>query len=857
MALLFGASRWLLSATALACVWIAPIGAQVQQNLQLNRAEVLAEQNQRIRIGGENLTLQQNFTATPLLAAEPQPRGIIVQFDAPLTAERRTELEAAGTTVEEFLGGTTYLMTVPPTSPATSPLNANTTFGAVLSPAAKIQPSVNEPLPAVPSDLQSDSEQFQPGLTVNFFSSQADEAARAVLENNGFTVLEQLSPSSFVVSGDATVAEQLANIPSVKAVEQGPVPFLPLNATGRRNANTDLAQLFSLSTAAPTYRGFTGAGVRIAIADSGVDGNHDDFDTVDSNGAAGTSRVYNSRPGSKRHGTHVASIAGGSGLNSDANGHPDFSMRGHAPEALIGDYASMGSSYANHHAAINDDDTDISNHSYVQSTNGYGSAAARIDEIVRGDAVHAGETIAPRPQVWAAGNNGTGSQYDNEEGYYSVFTSAKNTISVGSIDSLDNRISNFSSLGPTFDGRIKPDVVAPGCIDSISAPSRGIQAASNSTQGYTGSCGTSMAAPAVSGIIGLMMEARQNTSSSTTSLFPSTYKALLVQTASDMIKPHAFADREFDNPDTSSPVIYHAGPDFATGFGMVDAAAAVTAISDSSRWRQAIAGNTGEVDTFCMDVPNGSGELRVALAWDDEPGSVVTSSTTAKLVNDLDLELVSPFGTVFRPWTLNPLPFTGSPGAGGLDPIAQSDVVPARRDVDRLNNVEMASVPLPIAGRWKIRVRAFNLPNANAQPYAIASSQRVNQFCGVVVPICKRFPWICSTYDPIDDPIFPVDWRRPVPVDDICRYVINCPGCGAIRSDRFCPNWQMRFDNIPRDARITVFDDNGEIRSRLKPGETTVDIEQRKVGTEQFIAITNPNGKPYDHPLKPNIKALE
>jgi subtilisin family serine protease len=270
--------------------------------------------------------------------------------------------------------------------------------------------------------------------------------------------------------------------------------------------------------------------------------------------------------------------------------------------------------------------------------------------------------------------------------------------------------------------------MAPGCVDSI-VTGAGIMAASNGSQGYTGKCGTSMAAPVVSGIIALMMQSYSHAFGADPGLYPSTYKSLLVQTARDMIKTEAYNDREFNNPDSGEPLRFYAGPDFATGYGLVDADAAVRAIADNRLWKQAVADATGEVDTYCIGVPDGAGEIKITLAWDDEPGTILTSITTSKLVNDLDLELRSPSDGVTLPWTLDPLPVSANPGDGALDPISTSDITPARRDVDRRNNVEMASVPLPEMGEWKVRVRAFHLPNANPQPYSLVASLPFKTLC--------------------------------------------------------------------------------------------------------------------------------
>jgi subtilisin family serine protease len=67
-------------------------------------------------------------------------------------------------------------------------------------------------------------------------------------------------------------------------------------------------------------------------------------------------------------------------------------------------------------------------------------------------------------------------------------------------------IASFSSLGPTRDGRIKPDIVAPGA-DIVSARSNAIPSTTSDPDKYHRVlAGTSMAAPHVAGTIALMLQ---------------------------------------------------------------------------------------------------------------------------------------------------------------------------------------------------------------------------------------------------------------------------------------------------------------------------------------------------------------
>jgi serine protease AprX len=94
----------------------------------------------------------------------------------------------------------------------------------------------------------------------------------------------------------------------------------------------------------------------------------------------------------------------------------------------------------------------------------------------------------------AAGNNGFNSQHNT----LNAPADGDSVISIGAIDSLGARV-NFSSVGPTIDGRIKPDVMAMGW--------GGNTASAEGDSSYSIGSGTSFACPLAAGGAALILHA--------------------------------------------------------------------------------------------------------------------------------------------------------------------------------------------------------------------------------------------------------------------------------------------------------------------------------------------------------------
>ncbi|WP_158729940.1 MULTISPECIES: S8 family peptidase [unclassified Flavobacterium] len=230
----------------------------------------------------------------------------------------------------------------------------------------------------------------------------------------------------------------------------------------------------------------------------------------------------------------------------------------------------------------------IQNHSYgTVIENFYGTLAAAFDKNLYEDTII--------NHIFSAGNRGT-------VGYKSItgnFKQSKNSIVVGSIDANENSMA-FSSKGPAYDGRIKPEIVA------------------YSTEG------TSNSTAIVSGIISLMKELHNKIN--TTPLQNSTTKAILINSAKDL---------------------GNMGPDFTYGYGNVNALKCLNTIQNKRIITGSI--NSEQKNLHQISVPSNSENLKITLAWTDPPAPV---NSNICLINDLDLALISPTET-FLPWILN------------------------------------------------------------------------------------------------------------------------------------------------------------------------------------------------------------
>ena len=353
------------------------------------------------------------------------------------------------------------------------------------------------------------------------------------------------------------------------------------------------------------------------------------------------------------HGTYVAGIAGGN--------------MGLAPkvELWAGDIQLLYEKEIGH----------VTNHSH-EGDRYYYSSATNQDAVLHSQIFLDGRHKAI---IAAAANEGVGDTHHTERGYYSILQVSKNEIVVGAVDKAKVR-ANFSSMGPTYDGRIKPDVMAVGVALTSAYPtwiSPAYEEQPNADNPLTKTAGgTSAASPVVAGIAALMQQKARNTIDGCTPSVPcpqfdslalrnSTVKAILIQTAADMWQELGDPVADSLNTDQRNPdqiategrksyVFFGSGPDFATGWGLVDGEKAVDHVASELMREQSIA--DGQWDTLYFDVSplDPRGVPKVTIAWDDVAGKSVPDITQSQLRNDIDLHLVDPDGVAHYPWKLRP-----------------------------------------------------------------------------------------------------------------------------------------------------------------------------------------------------------
>jgi PKD repeat protein len=294
--------------------------------------------------------------------------------------------------------------------------------------------------------------------------------------------------------------------------------------------------------------------------------------------------------------------------------------------------------------------------------------------------------------VFSAGNAGPGARTIGSPGV------AKNVITVGALSHGNTTaVARFSSRGPTQDGRIKPDVTAPG-TDIRSAGGNVTQGDNNC--GLSQLSGTSMAAPTAAGAAVLLRQ-----------YFSDGFYPTGAPNPNDALNANAALVKAVLLNGTLPLPAGRTFGDFAYGWGRVFLDNNLFFPGDDRKLRVwSVPGaqglRTGELSEYTVAVRAGS-ELRVTLVWSDPEGSL---GAAVALVNDLDLSVVDSTGATLRGNSFN----TAGESVAGTT-------------ADHTNNVEQVRLTAPAEGTWTIRIAGTNVPgngrsSTNRQGYAVVVS---------------------------------------------------------------------------------------------------------------------------------------
>jgi subtilisin family serine protease len=241
-------------------------------------------------------------------------------------------------------------------------------------------------------------------------------------------------------------------------------------------------------------RGLTGAGITVAVLDSGVDSAHPDLA-----GKVVAAENFTSDGGDALdvlgHGTHVASIIAGTGAASGGE------LQGVAPEVrLVSGRVCEGAFDCPDSAILAGIAWAVTEqHAQIVNLSLGGPDSPELDPLE--DAVNQLSAQFGTLFVIAAGNTGRDGTIDSPG-------SADAALTVGAVDRVD-QLARFSSRGPrTGDHAIKPDVTAPGVGVGVGAArAAGIDPIGDPVgTAYQALSGTSMATPHVAGAAALILQ---------------------------------------------------------------------------------------------------------------------------------------------------------------------------------------------------------------------------------------------------------------------------------------------------------------------------------------------------------------
>lgn len=697
-----------------------------------------AQQRRLLLIGGYRFDpLSESPPVPATLQHRRRPAGddyFIVQFENLISSAMKKSLEQAGAVVLHYVHYNALIVRADAGAQGRLSRLPSVRWAGAFQPAFKLGPTLgldrddaiqrflDSAYAAVPGAAapRVDSSAVVPVRVLSMEAERLSNVSEAVQQLGGS--VEHRSSAGRIGFLRARIPreslEGLARVPEVLRIERD-LPALAFNSEARWVIQSGDPQ----TRATPLHdRGLLGTGQIVTVTDIGLNMIHPAFydrrspspgplhrKVADYYVPPGSRGDNLDNPGAGHHGTLTSGVAAGDdGIYRAYDGfdgqavdatlhHQDFSDDGIIHPGSPADMfqAAVGRGSWIHSDSWGSPVSDV-------GCSCYHLYSLAIDDFTWGD----GDLLP----IFAAGNWGPARGVMGQE------AQSKNAMTVGSsgngsgINStgLDN-LAFDSARGPANDGRLKPDIIAPGDVVRSAYDCNSIPGC------YPEASGTSLAAPMIAGAAAMvrqyMVEGWYPGGAPLpgAGFVPSAalLKALLINSAVEISGSEAYGNGELFYPNNQQ------------GWGRVlldntlhFAGDLRTLLVDDHR-----AGvGAGEPAVFRFRVKNPAEPLEVTLAWMDAPDA---DFSPPHLVNDLDLRVIAPDGTVYlgNQYSIStqaesiPNP-TGGACAGKQGPG------------DCLNNVESVYVRTGVqAGLWRVEVLGYDVPmgrEEGRQPYALA-----------------------------------------------------------------------------------------------------------------------------------------
>ena len=645
----------------------------LDESISLEERPLIA--HSRIGIHDSAGTLFDREIPAELLVSRPDLSLVLVSSDFRISDVRNHLQDIQGLEVREFIAPSGLLV-----QGTQNALNTIKTVDGVSAtqpvPLAMLVDfailSDDNPIPVRIESWRSDI--LLPGVDI------VDDFGMRLFQNLDFVAKNFLTESYLAETGrydgyTARTVAEIASEPSVAWVGNQPI-LTNWNDQSRNHMNINAMKSYYTTD-------LDGSGQIVAVADSGLDHDHGDFGNriignVDVIGDGSTADAHSG------HGTHVACTVLGDGSRGN--------YQGVAPEAELYFQAMENDNNGNFQwASINNMlNTAYSNGARIHS-NSWGSTSSDWGEYTSSS-----EDVDDRTRyydqyysgreglvvLFAAGNDGPNSDTIGSPG------TAKNTITVGNSQNrysgAPNSIMDGSSRGPVDDGRIKPDILAPGgyvrsCKAQEATDTGGATWSSNWYLEYTG---TSMATPNAAGTAALIREYITEVAQRPEPQ-GALVKALMILGARDV------GARDIPNMDE--------------GWGRIDLKSTLAPNNGRGIWvdDRSVLSSSGNSKSYSFNITTPNQPFKAVVAWSDERGSRFSNT---QLVNNLNLLVTTPSGIEYK----------GNQFSQGRSIQGGS--------FDSLNNVEVVLIDSAETGLWTVKVTDSVHSGSRAQPFAIAVS---------------------------------------------------------------------------------------------------------------------------------------